>query len=165
MNGLHARLRSQHGVVTLLLSLIMLVLVTLMITTAYTLSAVSLHAVRNIQIRAEALAAADIAIEAQIGSPFTDTPAAVDDLPIDIDQDGIDDYQVDIARPVCVRATPADLDSVSSVTLPGIAASSAWQTVWELAATVTDPRSGASLMVRQGVRVLLSQARKDAVCA
>ena len=165
MNGPRAPLRSQHGVVTLLLSLIMLVLVTLMITTAYTLSTVSLHAVRNMQIGAEALAAANMAIEAQISAPFTDTPAAVDDLPIDIDLDGTDDYEVDIAMPVCVRATPADTDSVNSVTLSGIAAASAWHTVWELAATVTDPRSGASLRVRQGVRVLLTQARKDAVCA
>ncbi|MBK6290045.1 MAG: hypothetical protein IPJ33_03760 [Gammaproteobacteria bacterium] len=165
MSGPRAAPRRQRGVVTLLLSLIMLLLISVMLTAASTLSTVNLHGVRNMQLREEALAAANMAIEAQLGLPFTDRPAPVDDFPIDIDQDGGADYHVAIATPVCVRATPAVAESVSSVTLAGISTPFAWQTIWELDASVTETGSGASIRVRQGVRVLLTQARKDAVCA
>lgn len=165
MSESRAALRRQRGLVTLLLSLIMLVLISVMITAASTLSTVSLHAVRNMQLREEALAAVNMAIEAQLGLPFTDAPAPVDDFPIDIDQDGGADYHVVIATPVCLRATPAAADSVSSVTLSGISAVFGWQTIWEFDASVTETGSGASIRVREGVRVLLTQAQKDAVCA
>ena len=58
----------------------------------------------------------------------------------------------------------ADAAPPSSVTLP-VMASSTWNTVWNLEATVTDPASGASVRVRSGVRVLLTESQKDAVCS
>lgn len=156
--------RAQRGV-TLVIGLIMLVLITLLVTTAFSLSTTNLKSVGNMQVRDEALAAANIAIEMEVGSPFTTVPAAVVDRPIDIDDDGVTDYLVDIATPVCVRATPAINDSLSSVTLPAVMSSSPyWNTIWDFDANATDDRSGASVRVRHGVRVLLTQADKNAKC-
>jgi hypothetical protein len=39
-----------------------------------------------------------------------------------------------------------------------------WNTDWDIDATVADAASGAAVRVREGVRVLLSQTQKNAVC-
>jgi hypothetical protein len=39
-----------------------------------------------------------------------------------------------------------------------------WNTDWDLSATVTDAKSGASVVVREGVRVRLSQTKKTTDC-
>ncbi|RFQ09442.1 hypothetical protein D0N87_34340, partial [Pseudomonas sp. ATCC 13867] len=39
-----------------------------------------------------------------------------------------------------------------------------WSTVWVLNATVTDDLSGASIKVRSGVRVQLTDSQKHSVC-
>lgn len=156
--------RNQRGV-TLVIGLIMLVLLTLIVTTAFNLSTSNLRSVGNMQIRDEAIAAANIAIEMEVGSPFTNTPAAVDDRPVDIDNDGTTDYLVDIAQPQCIRASQAIRDVLTSVTLPGMSSSPYWNTIWDFDATVTDAKSGASVRIRQGARVLLTETQKDAVCS
>ena len=63
-----------------------------------------------------------------------------------------------------MRAAQAAVTTVSSVTLPGMSTASAWLTTWEFVATVTEPRSGASVIVVQGVRALLSNAEKTISC-
>ena len=158
---------AQHGA-TLIVGLIMLVLITLMVTTAYTLSTTSLKSVGNMQIRNEAVAAGNIAIERVLGSPFAVAPSA-EQILVDIDNDGTNDYTVSIAIPVCVRASVAAPPTLSSVTLPLMSTSNTWNTVWDIGATVSPTSSnpgasGASVQVHEGVRVLLSQAQKDAVC-
>jgi hypothetical protein len=77
----------------------------------------------------------------------------------------VDDYLVNLVEPLCVRATRANSAAASSVTLPGMTSTDAWNTVWELDATATETVSGASVRVRQGVRKLLSEAEKDLVCS
>jgi hypothetical protein len=42
---------------------------------------------------------------------------------------------------------------------------STWNTDWDIDATVTDNATGAKVRVRQGIRVLLSDAQKTTVCA
>ncbi len=160
-----ASLHAQRGV-TLVIGLIMLVLITLIVTTAFTLSTTNLRSVGNMQVRDEALAAANIAIEMEVGSPFTNAPAAITDREIDIDNDGEMDYRVDIATPVCVRASRAINESLSSLNLSaGMSSLPFWDTIWDFDATATDLHgSGATVQVRQGVRVLLSEAQKNAVC-
>lgn len=155
--------RRQRGV-TLVIGLIMLVLLTLIVTTAFSLSTINLRSVGNMQIRDEAIAAANIAIEMEVGSPFTNAPAAVNDRPVDIDNDGTADYLVDIAQPQCVRASQAIKASYSSVTLPTAMSSSLyWNTIWDFDATVTDLKSGASIEIRQGIRAMISNtAPQDA---
>lgn len=162
----HLASRHAQSGVTLVIGLIMLVLITLVVTTAFSLSTTNLRSVGNMQVREEALAAANIAIEMEVGSPFTNAPAAVTDRDIDIDDDGEMDYRVNIATPVCVRATQAINESLSSLYLPaGMTSLPFWNTIWDFDATATDLHgSGATVQLHQGVRVLLSEAQKNAVC-
>jgi len=158
---------AQRGA-TLVVGLIMLVLITLMVTTAFTLSSTNLKSVGNMQLRNEAVAAGNMAIEKVIGSPFAAAPSA-EEILVDINNDGINDYAVSIATPVCVGASVAAPPVLSSVTLPTMSTSYTWNTVWDIDAAVTPTSdnpgaSGTSVHVRSGVRVLLSQADKDAVC-
>lgn len=153
---------------TLVVGLIMLVLITLMVTTAFTLSTTNLKSVGNMQFRNEAIAAGNIAIERVLGSPFTAAPSA-EQILVDLNNDGTNEYAVSIAPPVCVRGSVAAPPVSSSVTLPLMSTSSTWNTVWDIDATVTPTSdnpgaSGASAHVHAGMRVLLTQAQKDAVC-
>lgn len=154
----------QRGAVTLFLSMLMLLLITILVTTAFTSSTTGLRSVGNMQARNEALAAAQIIIETELGGPFYTAPQALPDQAVDIDNDGSADYLVDLGLPVCVRAAQAASTSVASVTLPGMTTASAWITTWEFEAVVTDPRSGAQVTVIQAVRAVLSQAEKAAKC-
>ncbi len=156
--------RTQRGA-TLIIGLIMLVLITLIVVNAFTLSSTNLKSVGNMQVREEAIAAANLAIEHVIfGSSFTEVPVA-QSINVDINKDGINDYVVAIAAPTCVRALVA-ANAVQSDTELGavMSAAVAWNTEWDINATVTDAASGASVRVRQGVRVLLSDDDKTNVC-
>lgn len=154
---------SQRGV-TLFVGLIMLVLITLMVTTAFTLSNTNLKSVGNMQVRDEAIAAANQAIDQVLSSSFY-TVTGTQDIDVDINNDALTDYVVHIATPVCIRASIDSAAVISSVTL-GTAMSSAsnWNTLWDIEATVDDAKTGAKTTVRVGTRVLLSQAEKDAAC-
>jgi Tfp pilus assembly protein PilX len=154
---------AQRGV-TLFVGLIMLVLITLMVTTAFTLSNTNLKSVGNMQVRDEAIAAANQAIEQVLSSSFTTSPAA-EDINVDINNDDTTDYVVNIATPTCIRAaidTPATL---SSTDLVGMSTVANWNTLWNIEATVNDAKTGAKTTVRSGTRILLSQTQKDAVCS
>jgi hypothetical protein len=157
--------RAQRGV-TLIVGLIMLVLLTLVVTSAFTLSTGNLRAIGNMQFRNEAIAAANKAIEQVLGTPFTNDPAAAaESIDVDIDNDGGTDYVVIIAEPVCIRATVASPSAPSSLSLgAGMSTASSWNTIWDVVAGVNDTGSGASVQIRQGVRVLLTQSQKSAVC-
>ena len=164
--------RAQRGV-TLIIGLIMLVLITLMVTTAFMLSNTNLKAVGNMQFRDEAIAAANVATEDVLssllsGGSTVQPPERT--ISIDINNDGTSDYSVAISAPTCVRSTEigggaSGPGTGSSVTL-GLPSGTppTYNTVWDVDANVTDAASGAAVRVRQGVRVLLSQAQKDAVC-
>ena len=163
--------RAQRGAITIFICMMMMIFMTLMVVTAYSFSTVNLQAVGNAQVREEAIAAAQSVIEQVVASSFTDDPskAFLIDFPVYIDSD-IDvsekpDYLVNLPVPVCVRATRANSQTASSVTLPGMTAVDAWNTVWELDATATDTSTGASVRVRQGVRKLLSEVEKNLVCS
>lgn len=157
--------RAQRGA-TLIVGLIMLVLLTLVVTSAFMLSTGNLRAVGNMQFRNEAIAAANKAIEQVMGSPFTNDPAAAaESINVDIDNDGGTDYVVNIAEPECIRATVASPSAPSSLSLgAGMSSASSWNTIWDVVAEVNDTVSGASVQIRQGVRVLLTQSQKSAVC-
>ena len=169
---MHARsdARRQGGAITIFICMMMLIFITLMVVTAFSLSSVNLQSVGNAQVREEAIAAAQSTIEEVVASPFALNPAAAakNDYPVNVDNvlatDGDNDYLVDLAEPTCVRATRANSATASSVTLPGMSSTDAWNTIWELDAISTDARSGAQVRVRQGVRVLLSEVQKNLVC-
>jgi hypothetical protein len=154
----------KQGGATLVVGLIMLALITVMVATAFTLSTTNLKSVGNMQFRNEALAAANKAIEQVLGSPFTVSPTA-ETIEVDINNDDTADYTVAIATPVCVRATPAGTTTKSSISLgQSMSMVTDWNTVWELNATVTDPKSGAFIRTLSGVRVVRSDSQKKTEC-
>ncbi|MCY1270789.1 hypothetical protein D9M68_240490 [compost metagenome] len=155
------RLRSQRGA-TLIVGLIMLLLLTLMVSGAFVQSIASHKAVGNMQSRDEAVMAANVAIEQVISSAFATAPTA-EEVNVDLNNDGTQDYVVSMLAPVCQKATLATAAKPSSLSL-GTMSSSTWNTVWGLEATVSDVASGASARVRSGVRVLLTDSQKNAVC-
>lgn len=171
MSGPNARLsgplttsKSTQRGATLIIGLIMMVLITLVVVSAFTLSSSNLKSVGNMQVRDEAVAAANQAVEQLISASFTDSPGTVT-YNIDINKDGINDYTVVVATPVCGMATAASEGYPSDVELPtGMTLARDWNTQWDVSATVTDSASGASVRVRQGLRVRLSQMQKDAAC-
>lgn len=148
---------------TLIVGLIMLLLLTLMVGSAFTLSTTNLKAVGNMQVREEAIAAANAAIEQIISGAFATNPVAQQIL-IDINNNGTTDYTVEVAQPQCVGFTLAASAAASSVTL-GTMSDSTWDTLWEITATVNDVASGASATVRQGIRVRLGNAQKTNLCS
>ena len=164
MNIIHTAVR-QRGVITIFITMMMLLLITILVTTAYSLSTMNLRAVGNVQVREEALAAANLVIERVVGQGdlFTLTPSA-STTGVDINNDGGDDYIVDLAVPQCIRATRANSVAGTSVTLPGMSLGTSWNTIWELDATATEASTGAQVRVKHGIRVLLSETRKNAAC-
>ncbi|MFC0709842.1 hypothetical protein [Azorhizophilus paspali] len=153
--------RRQTGA-TLVVGLVVLLLFTLLVSSAFVLGTSNLKAVSNMQSRDESIAAANLATNLILSTPFTASPSG-QRVEIDLNDDDKTDYRVDIAEPECVRVSPAAATAPSSVTLPAMA-DFTWNTVWEIRASVNDPLSGADTLVRSGVRVLLSRAEKDKVC-
>lgn len=159
--GHRAQQRAQRGVV-LVVTLIMLVLITLIVTTAYNVSTTNLRSVGNMQFRNEAIQAANRAIDQVIGTPFTTSPAA-SQVSVDMNNDGTNDYLVDVQKPTCLRAWNAS-GSAGASSLSLSLTGALWNTLWDIDATVTDQTTGASVEVREGVRVLLSDSQKQAAC-
>lgn len=155
--------RSAQRGATLIVGLIMLLLFTMIVGSSFMMSGTNLKAVGNTQSRDDALAAANSVLELVLSTPFTDSPTA-QSIDVDLNNDSTYDYRVDIARPECIGATVADAMPASSATLPTMG-SDTWNTVWDIKATVNDNVSGASMVVHSGVRVLLTEVKKKAVCA
>ena len=108
--------RSETGA-TLVVSLIMLTLITLMIIAALAIGSANFKTVTNMQFRDGAVDAANKAIDQVVSSAFALAPAA-ETINVDLDNNGTTDYEVQIALPVCVRATVADVTAPSSESLP-----------------------------------------------
>ena len=114
----------------------MLVLITVMLIAALNIGTANFRAVSNMQFREEAIAAANRAIEQVISSNFTAAPAA-EKIVVDVDNDGDNDYTVDIAQPECVSVAQASVADPSSLALPPtMTVASTWNTVWDIQATV-----------------------------
>ena len=151
---LRTGIREQTGS-TLLVALIMLVLLTLIALSAIKSTTSGLQVVGNAQFREEAKAAAQQAIEKVISDGnFKDTPPAPQN--IDVNQDGTTDFTVTFSpAPSCLSFKPADPNDVG---FPTICASSigavCYWTVWDIRAVVSDPQTGASVVLHQGVKTI-----------
>lgn len=158
-------MQRQRGA-TLIIGLIMLVLITLMMLGAFTMSSSNLKSVGNMQVRQEAVAAANQAIEELISAPFTNALGPqVFVVNVDNNSDATTGYTVNVATPTCTRAVLSVDASPSDVELGSAMSSGAfWNTEWDIDATVEDAASGATVRVRQGVRVLLDQTQRAAAC-
>lgn len=182
--------RARQRGATLAVALIFLVLMSLFAVSAFLGSSTNLRVVGNMQVRQEALAAAQVAIEQTIsGIQFAEAPAAVAGNPVNVDTDGnsVTDYVVRMTpQPACYRVKPiknselnvnvaADLTCIRSgvVTNPGQDATEAAaladnslcaNTEWNLRAEVTDARTGAVVAVNQGVAVRVLDADAATYC-
>lgn len=180
---------AQRGA-ALIIGMVMLLLITLVVTAAFNLSGANLKAVGNLQTRNEAVAAANRAIEAvatsllvvpgEDGTPSLTPPQGTVSM-VDINNDGVNDYTVTVAPPVCVRATkavdsggggaagPGGITGGASSSGSGLSAlPDQYNAVWDISTTVTDTTPGATgttTSVRQGVRALLNKAQFEALCA
>lgn len=145
-------LRRQRGV-TLVIGLIFLLVMSLLAVSAIRLSSVNLRIAGNVQTHAEAMSAAQQAIEQVMSSSSNFyTPLTARTITVDVDNNGVSDYSVAVAAPVCLMmlATPG-----YSANFSGFAPQDGY---WDVQAVATDNRSGASVEIHQGVkaRVLAS---------
>jgi Tfp pilus assembly protein PilX len=106
---------SQRGA-TLVVGLIMLVLITLLVTSAFTVSTSGLKSMGNMQVRDEAIAAGNKAIEQVLSSPFTNAPTG-EAINVDLNNDGTTDYVVTFNTPICVSASTIAATGVASSSL------------------------------------------------
>lgn len=157
-----ARIKIMQQGSTLLVALIMLVLLTLLAISAMQSTTSSIQVVGNAQFHEEARAAAQTAVERVMSDGnFRTTPPAPQN--IDVNQDGTFDYTVtffnpaDVANtaPKCLSATPVTQNDLN---VPPDCGSSidpiCFWTSWDITATVSDVRTGASVVMHQGVRTI-----------
>jgi Tfp pilus assembly protein PilX len=157
----------------LFISLIMLVLITLFVLASINMSSVNLRITANTQVRNEAIAAAQQAIEQVASRNFPANPQAAT-ISVDMHNDSSKtDYTVAVAKPACVNTVPitmaelaardnSDPDDVAcrgsaSMQNPGLLPPAENNSLcktqqWDVAATVADTgRSGANVTVHQGL--------------
>ncbi|MCQ4347666.1 hypothetical protein NGA35_09645 [Pseudomonas stutzeri] len=161
----------QRGVV-LLVGLVMLLMVTLMAISGFNMVKVNQQVTGNMESRAQALVAANAAIEEAIsatlffrqpGNIFVTSCGAPNTRCYDFNADGTADVTVTVNNPQCVVVTPimnSTLDITNSndvgCIIEGSAESLCVDSVWDLEATAVDNVTGARATVRQGVSVRVS---------
>lgn len=143
---------------TLIVSVIVLMLITMTVVSAFRVSKSHTQAVANMQFKDEALAAANIVLEDVISLPNVETLVGSDGtVPVrfvDINRDGVNDLQIALAVPRCVRVEPSgssgeeNLSGVES----NVANTGQTYVLWEIQADVTDTATGANVSVVQGFR-------------
>ena len=162
---------------TLFVAMIILVMVTLLVVSAFRVSNTNLKIVSGMQGRQEAVAASQAAIEEVLSSSFFTTNASIvaaTPVTVDMNNDGVDDYDVTMSLPTCLRTAPVvvtdpptqtQLDCAGSSRVPG-AITPTWcsNTVWELSATTTDRVTAAKTTVRQGVGMTVEITSAKATC-
>jgi len=168
----------QQGV-TLVVAMIFLILLSLFAASAFKSSTGNLRIVGNMQSRQESIAVGQKALEQTISSSeFSSNPAGVASTPVnvDIDGNGTVDYTATLnPQPHCYRTKPiksSDLDPAlaadrscmksSGVLQGGLdipdAAADAGNSLcanseWNIGAQVVDARSGAKVVINEGVAV------------
>lgn len=157
--------RQQSGVITLVVTLVLLLLVTLVVSSDFRISTDNLRAVGNTQARQEALAVAQ-----HVLAGVARESAAIDNFhrerehAMDLNLDETADYRVLVAKPRCVRAIPLAANSANSASLPGFPRTGMWQTLWEITATASEPGGGAAVRAVQALRYPMADAAKEKFC-
>jgi len=177
---------TQAGAI-LFTALIMLVAITLLALSAFNSTATSLKVVGNMQSRAEALYAAQQAIESAISTPrFLETPSdaladpcgAPNTQCTDFNGDGAPEYVTRLdPAPTCVSARVvktrelnlASAEDLSCAAGPGQRGSAnddsrCAETNWEITAQASSTFSGTRVTVTQGVEVRVGVDAAEALC-
>jgi len=141
LSGANMKLRSGANGATLLVMLVMLAMITLFVLSMMRASGARLKSIGQMQAQRVLEAAAQQAIEAQIGSREAFAANGRDTVRITIDG-----YPVIVERPRCILARTAE-DSAEAQT-------GGWMdSYWEIAATASDAANAVSVNVLQGIRV------------
>ncbi len=147
----HSRgLRRQRGA-TLVIALIFLVLVTLFAVSGVNTGVNNLRTANNQQMIVEAEFAAQQQVESVLNSvgPFENAATTPASTAVDVDAngDGYNDFKVTTYRPKCLSIVPAPGYSYE------FASSAPKDTVWEVISDAKDAVFGASISLRQGVKI------------
>lgn len=149
------RLGTQQRGSTLMVALIMLALLTLIALSAMKSTTSGIQIVGNAQFREEAKAVAQKAIERVLsdGNFRSSVPAPQSH---DVNGDGVFDYTVTFAKPTCraAKAVVAGEPNVPSVCAASGGIATCYWTMWEIEASVSDVKTGASVVLHQGVRTI-----------
>ncbi|MFZ2387077.1 MAG: hypothetical protein WAW69_04665 [Polaromonas sp.] len=137
---------------SLLLSLVMLVVLTLLVVSAIRMSNTNLKTVGNMQVKNEAIAASQQAIEKVMSNVDNFYTPVQQTIPVDINGDGVADYTITTSPPECINMVPVPGYSVD------FAESAPKDTYWDIKASVTDTRTGASATLHQGAKVRMDSA-------
>ena len=148
MNPLSHYDGKQRGA-TLLVGLVMLVVLTLLVVSAIRVSSTNLKVVGNMQVKSEAVAAAQQAIEGILSDVTNFYTPTVRTTTVDINNDSIADYTVALSAPACLKLVAVDGYSVD------FAESAPKDSYWDIRAVVTDTRTGAAATLHQGAKVRL----------
>jgi Tfp pilus assembly protein PilX len=135
------RHRNRERGTVLVICLVFLALITLFVAGMVNMSSGDLRVVGNVQNRMRMTQNAQQAIEQQISTIASfDAPAAQNVT--------VNGTPVAVTAPQCLGTSPAPgYSAVASVTL--------YDTRWSVTATASDPASGATATVTQGVRIRL----------
>lgn len=144
-------LRARQGGATLLISLVFLVVLTLFAVSGMNTGIVNLRSANNSQVVIEAQAAAQQQIEQALSSTtlFTAVPLSDTVTNVDVNGDGYNDFAVTVKPPKCMSMVAAAGYSYA------FAGSAPKETVWEVLTTATDSVFGATVTLRQGVKIRL----------
>ena len=156
---------------TLITALVMLVVLTLLVISAIRSSSTNLRSAGNMQIKEEAIAAAQQATEQVISNNFSGNPAAAaSSVQVDINHDGVTDYTAQIQTPVCNNSVslqtntpnlPSQCYASGKYDPNGMGGSNCSAQQWEVSTVVSDSVTGASAALHQGVAVTVL---KDTLC-
>lgn len=123
-----------------MVTLIMLIAVTIIVVSAIRSSTDKLSIAGNFMLRSEAQRVGDFYIDRVISGNIS---SGCRTEGVDTNDDGVDDYQVEFC-PRCL-ATAESEGTSTNVRI--------YDSIWELSATVTDPKTGVSVTITRGVSV------------
>jgi len=164
MIGMTTRQR-QRGV-AMVIGMIMLVLITLLVVSAINSSSVNLRIAGNMQAEDGARAVAQQAVDQVMGASanFYPTPTGINynsatktaqsTTPnYDINNDGVNEYTVWVAAPVCKVAAKEVPGRTADCINGARAGLYCWDTVWEVVGTATDSVTGVKQVITQGITI------------
>jgi type II secretory pathway component PulK len=141
----------QQSGMALVMALVMLTVLSMIAVSAIRATNSGIRIVGNMQVADEVEIAAQLGIESLLSnlSNFTTSGGTgIPSLYVDMNQDSVSDYKVVVATPKCVNTLSTDDDSTDV---------SGGSTInhYDVKATITDNRTGATTEIHQGVRIKL----------
>ncbi len=142
--------RRRQGGTTLLIALVFLVILTLFAVSGMNTGVINLRTANNSQMILEAEYAAQQQIEQLLSSVTTFLSVATPPpTNVDVNGDSVTDFVVTSLAPKCLSIKPAEGYSYEFY------ASAPKDTMWEVVSNASDSAFGASVTLRQGVKIRL----------